>query len=138
MEECNRLCKRNEGTCLYCQEHYIVSEEFYVAERAVNNEKVVGYLIKNKNGEIEGILTKSSDYNELAWIKEDTLVEENLLESDESQLNPTPVVEEKSEKPEVKEKPKVKELSDYERGLRDGYARAVEDCTGGGWRFYNG
>jgi hypothetical protein len=71
--ECNNLCRRDEKHCEYCQKTYIVSTEFYRARRPVNNAWVIGYLVKTKDGRIEGILNKANDFHELAWIKEETL-----------------------------------------------------------------
>ena len=50
-----------------------MSTEFYRARRPVNNAWVIGYLVKTKDGKIEGILNKANDFHELAWIKEETL-----------------------------------------------------------------
>lgn len=71
--ECNNLCFHSEQTCEHCKKHYDVSSEFYRAKRPANGYWVTGYLVKNKNGEIEGILNKNNHFYELAWIIEDTL-----------------------------------------------------------------
>lgn len=71
--DCNNLCFHSEQTCAYCKANHEVSSEFYRARRPANNQWVTGYLVKNKNGEIEGILNKSNHFHELAWIIEDTL-----------------------------------------------------------------
>lgn len=71
--ECNNLCRRDIKHCEYCQKTHIVSTEFYRARRPVNNAWVIGYLVKNKDCKIEGILNKANDFHELAWIKEETL-----------------------------------------------------------------
>ena len=71
--DCNNLCKRDEKHCAYCQQSRIVSTEFYRARRPINNAWVIGYLVKTKDGKIEGILNKANDFHELAWIIEDTL-----------------------------------------------------------------
>lgn len=71
--ECDNLCFHSEQTCTYCKKNYDVSHEFYRARRQVNSNLVVGYLVKNKNGRIEGILNKSNHFFELAWIVDSTL-----------------------------------------------------------------
>lgn len=71
--ECNNLCFHSEQTCEYCKANQEVSSEFYRARRPANNKWVTGYLVKNKKGEIEGILNKNNHFQELAWIIEDTL-----------------------------------------------------------------
>lgn len=71
--ECNNLCKRDTRGCEYCQKNRIVSTEFYRARRPANNAWVIGYLVKNKEGKIEGILNKANNFHELAWIKPETL-----------------------------------------------------------------
>ena len=84
--ECNNLCKRDTKHCEYCQKNRIVSTEFYRARRPANNAWVIGYLVKTKDGRIEGILNKANDFHELAWIKEETLelYEENGAKLDAS------------------------------------------------------
>lgn len=71
--ECNNLCFHSEQTCEYCRKNHDVSSEFYRARRPANNQWVTGYLVKNKEGRIEGILNKSNHFHELAWIIEETL-----------------------------------------------------------------
>lgn len=73
--ECSNLCFHNEQTCSYCRKNRDVSSDFYKARRPVNGHYVTGYLVKNKNGEIEGILNKDNHFCELAWIDENTLEE---------------------------------------------------------------
>lgn len=73
MVECNNLCKGSEETCKHCKEHYIVSEEFYVGLRPSNGQEVVGYLVKNKDGVIQGILNRDTNFSELAWVDEGTV-----------------------------------------------------------------
>lgn len=51
----------------------IVSTEFYRARRPANNAWLIGYLVKNKEGVIEGILNKANNFHELAWIKPEAL-----------------------------------------------------------------
>ena len=46
---------------------------FYKAKRQVTDGYVIGYLVKNKNGEVQGILNKDSDFYELAFINESTI-----------------------------------------------------------------
>jgi hypothetical protein len=72
---CNNLCFHSEQTCAYCRANHEVSSEFYRAKRPANDCWVTGYLVKNKNGEIKGILNKDNHFYELAWIIEDTLEE---------------------------------------------------------------
>ena len=50
---------------------YIISTEMYQAERAANSNLVYGYLAKDKDGKIQGLL--STDKRILNWIKDDTL-----------------------------------------------------------------
>ena len=71
--ECTNLCYRSDKTCEYCKKNRIVSTEFYRARRPANNAWVIGYLVKTKDGVVEGILNKANDFHELAWIKEETL-----------------------------------------------------------------
>ena len=71
--ECSNLCFHSEQTCSYCKKNYDVSSDFYRAKRPINGYYVTGYLVKNKNGEIEGILNKANHFCELAWIDENTL-----------------------------------------------------------------
>lgn len=71
--ECNNLCFHSEQTCVYCKANYDISSEFYRARRFTDNQWVTGYLVKNKKGEIEGILNKSNYFHELAWIIDLTL-----------------------------------------------------------------
>ena len=52
---------------------YIVSDVFYKAKRQVTDGYVIGYLVKNKNGEVQGILNKDSGFYELAFINESTI-----------------------------------------------------------------
>lgn len=71
--ECTNLCYRSEQTCAYCKANREVSSEFYRAKRPANGCWVTGYLVKNKEGRIEGILNKNNHFHELAWIDESTL-----------------------------------------------------------------
>lgn len=71
--ECNKLCKKNDNNCKYCQEKYIVSNLFYKAKRPAANSFVKGYLIQNKEGRIEGILNSANNFAELAFIEDNTL-----------------------------------------------------------------
>lgn len=71
--ECNNLCFHSEKQCEYCRKNHDVSSEFYRAKRPANGQWVTGYLVKNKEGRIEGILNKDNHFYELAWIIEDTL-----------------------------------------------------------------
>ena len=73
--ECSNLCFHLERTCEHCKKNYDVSSEFYRAKRPANNQWVAGYLVKNKNGAIEGILNKDNHFYELAWIDNSTLEE---------------------------------------------------------------
>lgn len=75
--ECMNLCKYSARTCEHCKKNYDVSSEFYRAKRTVNDSWVIGYLVKNKAGEIQGILNKSNCFQELAWIDESTLEKVN-------------------------------------------------------------
>ena len=61
-----------------------MSTEFYRARRSVNNAWVIGYLVKTKDGKIEGILNKANDFHELAWINEETL---ELYEENNAKLD---------------------------------------------------
>ena len=70
--ECNNLC-RIVSICEYCKNHYNVSGVFYKAKKQVTDGYVIGYLVKNKNGEVQGILNKDSDFYELAFINESTI-----------------------------------------------------------------
>lgn len=70
---CNRKCYHNDYVCKYCKDNYIVSKNYYSAQRFINNNYVTGYLIKNKAGEIQGILNKDTQFYELAYIKKNTL-----------------------------------------------------------------
>ena len=70
--ECNNLCHR-VSVCEYCKKHYNVSDVFYKAKRQITNGYVVGYLVRNKNEEIQGILNKDSHFYELAFIDETTI-----------------------------------------------------------------
>ena len=70
--ECNNLC-RTVSICEYCKNHYNVSDAFYKAKRQVTDGYVIGYLVKNKNGEVQGILNKDSGFYELAFINESTI-----------------------------------------------------------------
>ena len=70
---CNNLCFHSEQTCRHCKENHIVSSNFYKAKRPANGHWVIGYLVKNKKGEIEGILNRDNQFYELAWINEKTL-----------------------------------------------------------------
>lgn len=97
--ECNNLCRRDEKHCEYCQKTYIVSTEFYRARRPVNNAWVIGYLVKTKDGKIEGILNKANDFYELAWIKEETL---ELYEENGAKYNAL-VNSEEDERPTLRE-----------------------------------
>ena len=82
--ECSNLCYKSDKTCEYCKKNKIVSTEFYRARRPANNAWVVGYLVKNKEGQIEGILNKANNFSELAWIIPETLelYEENNKKCD--------------------------------------------------------
>lgn len=71
--ECNNLCFHSEKVCEYCKKNYDVSPDFYKAKRPANGHYVIGYLVKTKDGKIEGILNKDTDFYELAWVIEDTL-----------------------------------------------------------------
>lgn len=71
--DCNNLCFHSERHCEYCKKNYDVSSEFYKGKRPANGCYVVGYLVKNKQGEIQGILNKNTHFTELAWIDEDTI-----------------------------------------------------------------
>jgi len=71
--DCNNLCFYSEQHCEYCKKNYDVSSDFYRSKRPVNGCYVVGYLVKNKQGEIQGILNKNTHFAELAWIDETTL-----------------------------------------------------------------
>lgn len=73
MIECNNLCKHNQEQCSYCREHYDVSTGEYRAKRKATNKYVYGYLVRDRVGDIRGILNKATDYKELAWIDEDTI-----------------------------------------------------------------
>lgn len=73
MVDCSNLCSHSEDTCLHCKENYDVSKEFYIAKRLSVEEYVVGYLVKDKEGNVKGILNKTSDFYELAWIDESTI-----------------------------------------------------------------
>ena len=77
--ECNNLCQMWNRTCEYCKKNYDVSEDFYKAKRPANGHWVTGYLVKNKKGQIEGILNRDNQFYELAWIDEKTL--ESVSES---------------------------------------------------------
>ena len=70
--ECNNFC-RTVSIYEYCKNHYNVSDIFYKAKRQVADDYVIGYLVKNKNGEVQGILNKDSDFYELAFINESTI-----------------------------------------------------------------
>lgn len=74
MKECLNKCKTTDDNCEYCQQHYNVSKEFYKAKRQCSQAVVQGYLVKNKDGTIHGILTEATNFNELVWIDEDTLI----------------------------------------------------------------
>lgn len=71
--KCNNLCFHTDSTCEYCKNHYNVSDIFYKAKRQITNGYVVGYLVRNKNEEIQGILNKDNDFHELAFIDETTI-----------------------------------------------------------------
>lgn len=79
--KCNKLCFHSEQTCRYCQAHYDVSADFYRAKRPKNGAWVVGYLVKDKNGKIEGILNKDTHFYELAWICSETLEQQTEIHS---------------------------------------------------------
>ena len=72
---CTRLCNnKDKTTCEYCKKKYIVSNYFYKAQRPVDNTIVKGYLVQDKEtGKVLGILNSSNEFNELAFIKENTL-----------------------------------------------------------------
>ena len=74
--KCNNLCKTfvHKETCEHCQENYIVSSEFYRAKRASCDHYVTGYLVKDKEGKVQGILNKDMDFQELAYINETTIM----------------------------------------------------------------
>ena len=72
-KECNNLCKHNREQCSYCREHYDVSTGEYRAKRKATNKYVYGYLVRDRFGDIRGILNKATEYKELAWIDEDTI-----------------------------------------------------------------
>lgn len=59
--ECNNLCHA-VSMCEYCENHYSVSDIFCKAKRQITNGYVVGYLVRNKNEEIQGILNKNNDF----------------------------------------------------------------------------
>lgn len=112
MIDCENLCKREESFCEFCQDTYDVSKGFYIAERKATTCKVLGYLVRDKkSGGIEGILTKATSFHELASIKPETL---ELYTGGENVLENTLVAE----------------ISEYDRGFQDGYARAIIDYTG--------
>ena len=71
--DCNNLCRMIDSRCDYCKQNYDVSSNEYRAKRPANDQYVYGYLVKDKNGNIQGILNKNIHYAELAWIKEETL-----------------------------------------------------------------
>ena len=71
--DCNNLCYCSERICLYCKENYEVSSEFYRAKRPANRLYVTGYLVRNKDGVIQGILNKNNHFAELACIDNSTL-----------------------------------------------------------------
>lgn len=73
--ECNNQCKlyMHKETCEYCKKNRIVSNEKYEASRYHTEQKVRGYLVKDKKGEVLGILNENTHYAELAYIKEETL-----------------------------------------------------------------
>ena len=73
MKDCPNLCGDGGRRCESCQKNYNVSTEFYEGLRTANNQKVVGYLVKDKRGNVEGILNKATHFAELAYIKEDTI-----------------------------------------------------------------
>ena len=54
-------------------ENRVVSSEFYRAKRFSSSSYVTDYLVKNKEGEIEGNLNEATHFYELAWIDENTL-----------------------------------------------------------------
>ena len=70
---CSNLCFHSKHMCEYCKKNYNVSSEFYIGKRPVNGCYVVGYLVKNKQGEIQGILNKNTQFKELAWVDESTI-----------------------------------------------------------------
>ena len=71
--ECTNLCYHSERTCNHCKKNYDVSSEFFRAKRPANGCWVTGYLVKSKDGKIEGILNKNNRFHELAWIDDSTL-----------------------------------------------------------------
>lgn len=71
--ECSNQCFHNKRTCSWCKENRDVSSDFYRAKRPANGYYVTGYLVKDKEGRIEGILNKDTQFYELAWIDESTL-----------------------------------------------------------------
>lgn len=70
---CNKLCKKSEDTCKHCKGHYKVSSHFYKAKRSSVDGYVTGYLVKNMDGRVEGILNSANNFRELAFIDEKTL-----------------------------------------------------------------
>lgn len=50
---------------------YTISEEVYTAERSCNNHVISGYLVKDKDYKVDGLL--SFDHAILNWIKPETL-----------------------------------------------------------------
>lgn len=71
--KCNNLCYHSDETCKYCRENWIISKEFWKAKRMHNDTIVAGYLVKGKDGNVEGILNKYVHFYELAYIDESTL-----------------------------------------------------------------
>lgn len=71
--ECNNLCQMSDRTCEYCKKNYDVSEDFYKAKRSANNFYVIGYLVKSKDGVVQGILNAKTHFAELAYIDETTI-----------------------------------------------------------------
>lgn len=70
---CDNLCFRSERICNHCKKNYDVSSGFYKPKRPTNDCYVVGYLVKNKQGKIQGILNKDTQFNEFARIDESTV-----------------------------------------------------------------
>jgi len=57
------------------REGYKFCDGRYRAKRCINNNFVYGILVKNDDGQIQGILNEANRYAELAWIDETTVEE---------------------------------------------------------------
>ena len=68
---CNNKCRRNASICHWCQTNYDVSTKIYKAATSTGGS-VEGYLVKRKDGKIEGILSEDSDFKHLVYIKPNT------------------------------------------------------------------